>query len=352
MIECVKVYTVEKKLAVHCRCTDVGDTTLKSDMFDVIQADLEEFEPALAASVVSEIPLITDVGEHLVSSGGKRLRPALFLLAAHGGAAFERARAMPIAIALELIHTASLVHDDVIDEADTRRGAETTNAKWGNQVAILSGDYLFARAFKLVAEEGYDSAVYVKLAHLVCTLSEGEILQDHTAYQVPASEDAYYERIRKKTADFLEICCELGGTIGGMSAADTAGMALYGHAIGMAFQITDDLLDYRQTSEDIGKPAGHDLAQGFVTLPVIRALAVLDEAGRAELTALITNPKMTEEEVARALEIVRTTDGLDYAQEKADAYLERAKNALPETLDERIRETCLMAADFIGRREF
>ena len=259
---------------------------------------------------------------------------------------------MPIAIALELIHTASLVHDDVIDEADTRRGAATTNSKWGNQVAILSGDYLFARAFKLVAEAGYDSSVYVKLAQLVCTLSEGEILQDHTVYQVPASEDAYYERIRKKTADFLETCCALGAAVGGMSAADTAGMALYGHAIGMAFQITDDLLDYRQTSEDIGKPAGHDLVQGFVTLPVIRALAVLDEAGRAELTALITNPKMTEAEVARALEIVRTTDGLDYAQEKADAYLERAKNALPETLDERIRETCLMAADFIGRREF
>ena len=169
---------------------------------------------------------------------------------------------------------------------------------------------------------------------------------------MPASEDAYYERIRKKTADFLEICCELGGAIGGMRAADTERMALYGHAIGMAFQITDDLLDYRQTSEDIGKPAGHDLAQGFVTLPVIRALAVLDAEKRAELTALITNPRMTEDEVARALAVVRTTDGLDYAQAQADSYLERAKNALPEALDEKIRETCLMAADFIGRREF
>ena len=325
---------------------------MKNDIFDVIQADLEAFEPALAASIVSETPLITDVGEHLVSSGGKRLRPALFLLAARGGAAFDRARAMPIAVALELIHTASLVHDDVIDEADTRRGAETTNAKWGNQVAILSGDYLFARAFKLVAEEGYDSSVYVKLAQLVCTLSEGEILQDHTVYQVPASEHAYYERIRKKTADFLEICCELGGAIGGMSAEDTQGMALYGHAIGMAFQITDDLLDYRQTSEHIGKPAGRDLAQGFVTLPVIRALEVLDAERRTELTSLITNPKMTDDEIARALEIVRMTDGLDYAQEQADAYLARAEAALPESLDERIRETCLMAADFIGRREF
>ena len=321
-------------------------------MFDVIQADLDLFEPALAAAIVSETALITDVGAHLVSSGGKRLRPALFLLAAHGGTVFDRARAMPIAVALELIHTASLVHDDVIDEADTRRGAATTNAKWGNQVAILSGDYIFACAFKLVAEAGYDSLVYIKLAQLVCTLSEGEIIQDHTVYQVPASEDVYYERICKKTADFLKICCELGASIGGMSAADTENMALYGHAIGMAFQITDDLLDFRQTAEHIGKPAGRDLAQGYVTLPVIRALAVLEDAGRAELTALITNPKMTEAEIARALALVRRTDGLDYAQKKADAYLERAKRALPETLDERIRTTCLMAADFIGHREF
>ncbi len=330
---------------------DVGGRTLKSDMFDVIQADLEAFEPALAAAVVSEIPLITDIGVHLVSSGGKRLRPALFLLAAHAGGAFDRARAMPVAVALELIHTASLVHDDVIDEADTRRGAETANAKWGNQAAILSGDYLFARAFKLVAEAGYDASVYVALAQLVCTLSEGEILQDHTTYQVP-TEDVYYERIRKKTADFLETCCALGAAIGGMNPVDTAGLAAYGNAIGMAFQITDDLLDYRQTSEDIGKPAGHDLAQGFVTLPAIRALAVLEDAARTELAALIANPKKTQEETARALAIVRGTDGLDYAQAQADAYLARAQEALPAVLAPEIRETCLMAADFIGRREF
>ena len=342
----------EERQRRSANAPDVGDTTLKNDMFDVIQADLEDLEPALEEAIASETPLITDIGTHIVSSGGKRLRPALFLLTARAGTAFDRARAMPIAVALELIHTASLVHDDVIDEADTRRGAVTANAKWGNQIAILTGDYIFARAFKLIAEKGYDSSVYAKLAQLVCTLSEGEILQDRMVYQIPENEDAYYERIRKKTADFLEICCELGGLIGSMNAADTQSMALYGHAIGMAFQITDDLLDFRQTSEDIGKPAGHDLAQGVVTLPVIRALEVLRPEERAELAALITNPKMTEAEVARALEIVRTTDGLDYAQEKADAYLERAKNALPETLDERIRETCLMAADFIGRREF
>ena len=204
---------------------DVGDTTLNNDMFDVIQADLEMLELTLTEAIASETALITDIGTHLVSSGGKRLRPALFLVAARGGTSFDPARAMPIAAALELVHTASLVHDDVIDEADTRRGAATANAKWGNQIAILTGDYIFARAFKLIAEKGYDSSIYVKLAQLVCTLSEGEILQDHTVYQVPKDESAYYERIRKKTADFLEICCELGAMIGGMSADDTARMA-------------------------------------------------------------------------------------------------------------------------------
>ena len=137
-----------------------------------------------------------------------------------------------------------------------------------------------------------------------------------------------------------------------MSPADTAQMAEYGRDIGMAFQITDDLLDFRRSSEDIGKPAGHDLAQGYVTLPVIRALSVLGAGAREELAALIANLKKSSEEVARALALVRASDGLDYAQEQADAYLARAKAALPASLDPRIRETCLMAADFIGRREF
>ena len=145
-------------------------------MFDVIEEDLTVLEAALEAALSTDSALVSDIGAHLVSSGGKRLRPALFLLAARAGADFDRDRAMPIAVALELIHTASLVHDDVIDEADTRRGAATTNAKWGNQVAILSGDYIFARAFKQVARVGYSSHIYMRLADLVCTLSEGEIL--------------------------------------------------------------------------------------------------------------------------------------------------------------------------------
>lgn len=323
---------------------------LSNQMFDVIKSDLEVLEQGLQKAVTSTNELVTEVGLHIVTSGGKRIRPALCLLSAHGGKSFDLAHVLPLAEALELIHTASLVHDDVIDEADTRRGAATANARWNNQVAILSGDYIFARAFTLIAEEGYDAHVSKRLAELVCNLSVGEIIQDNAIYQASRGMADYYERIQKKTADFLEICCELGAMVGGMTKEDVAALGKYGHCIGMAFQITDDLLDIEQTAEKIGKPAGNDIRQGIVTLPVIRALEVSPDA--KELEAIVTDMDMTDEMVERALAIVKATDGVDFAKDKADAYLEQAKAALPESLPSEIREAYEMVADFIGDRDF
>ena len=160
---------------------------LSNQMFDVIKGDLEVLEQGLQEAVTSTNDLVTEVGMHIVTSGGKRIRPALCLLSARGGRAFDLPHVLPLAEALELIHTASLVHDDVIDEADTRRGAATANARWNNQVAILSGDYIFARAFTLIAEEGYDPYVSKRLADLVCNLSVGEIIQDHAVYQASSA---------------------------------------------------------------------------------------------------------------------------------------------------------------------
>ncbi|WP_295713527.1 polyprenyl synthetase family protein [uncultured Mitsuokella sp.] len=319
-------------------------------MFDVIKSDLEVLEQGLQEAVTSTNELVTEVGLHIVTSGGKRIRPALCLLSAHGGRSFDLAHVLPLAEALELIHTASLVHDDVIDEADTRRGTATANARWNNQVAILSGDYIFARAFTLIAEEGYDAHVSKRLATLVCNLSVGEIIQDNAIYQASRGMDDYYERIQKKTADFLEICCELGAMVGGMDKEEVAKLGEYGHCIGMAFQITDDLLDIEQTTEKIGKPAGNDIRQGIVTLPVIRALEVSPDA--KELESIVTDMGMTDEMVERALAIVKATDGVDFAKDKADAYLARAKAALPENLPADIREAYEMVADFIGDRDF
>lgn len=323
---------------------------LSNQMFDVIKGNLEVLEQGLQEAVTSTNDLVTEVGMHIVTSGGKRIRPALCLLSARGGRAFDLPHVLPLAEALELIHTASLVHDDVIDEADTRRGAATANARWNNQVAILSGDYIFARAFTLIAEEGYDPYVSKRLADLVCNLSVGEIIQDHAVYQASRGMADYYERIQKKTADFLEICCELGAMVGGMDREEMKKLAEYGHCIGMAFQITDDLLDIEQTAETIGKPAGNDIRQGIVTLPVIRALETSPDAEKLERIA--TDMEMTDEMVERALEIVKATDGVDFAKAKADEYLARAKAALPEGLPDAIREAYEMVADFIGDRDF
>ena len=320
-------------------------------MFDVIKGDLEQLEEQLIEAVSSpEDDLVTEVGTHLVTSGGKRIRPALCLLAAHGGASFSLARTLPLATALELIHTASLVHDDVIDKADTRRGAPTANAKWDNKIAILAGDYIFARAFRLVAENNYGDHVANRLAQLVGNLSVGEIIQDKQMYKAERDEKDYYDRIQKKTADFLEICCELGALVGGMEPQEAKCLAEYGHCIGMAFQITDDLLDILETSEQIGKPAGNDIRQGIVTLPVLRALSV--SPAHDELLAIVTDPGMTDEMAARALAIVRATDGADFAKAKADAYLARAKEVLPAALSAEIRDAYVQVADFIGQRDF
>ncbi|WP_337778140.1 polyprenyl synthetase family protein [Mitsuokella jalaludinii] len=319
-------------------------------MFDVIKGDLEVLEQGLQEAVTSTNDLVTEVGMHIVTSGGKRIRPALCLLSARGGRAFDLPHVLPLAEALELIHTASLVHDDVIDEADTRRGAATANARWNNQVAILSGDYIFARAFTLIAEEGYDPYVSKRLADLVCNLSVGEISQDQDVYQATRGMSDYYELIQKTTPDFLEICCELDAMVGGMDREEMKKLAEYGHCIGMAFQITDDLLDIEQTAETIGKPAGNDIRQGIVTLPVIRALETSPDAEKLE--RIVTDMEMTDEMVERALEIVKATDGVDFAKAKADEYLARAKAALPEGLPDAIREAYEMVADFIGDRDF
>lgn len=323
---------------------------MSNSLFDVIQEDIKELNDGLVQAVASPVDIVTEIGTHLVTAGGKRIRPALCLLAAHGGPSYSLERLLPLAEALELIHTASLVHDDVIDEADTRRGSVTANAKWDNQIAILSGDYIFARAFGLIADGEYGNYVSKRLAELVCNLSVGEIIQNHTVYQAVKDLDNYYSRIQKKTADFLEICCELGAYVGELAEEDVRRLAEYGHCIGMAFQITDDLLDILQTSEQIGKPAGNDIRQGIVTLPVIHALNVSPDA--EELEKIVTDSQMTDEMVTRALDIVKATDGVEVAKVKVDEYLERARAVLPESLAPDIREAFLMVADFIGDRDF
>lgn len=319
-------------------------------IFHFIKNDLEFLEKALYEAVTSSAPLIGEIGAHLVRSGGKRLRPALCLLAARSGPSFDRTQAIPLATAIELIHMASLVHDDVIDCAGTRRGALTANARWGNQAAVLTGDHIFAQAFSILSGHGYTDAIGNRLSMLVKNLCAGEILQDMALYTAEHSVEEYERRIGLKTADFLALCCEIGAMAGGADEETTAGLKAYGRAVGMAFQITDDLLDIMGDAERLGKPAGNDIRQGVVTLPVIRAMET--SAERDELRVLVTDREMTDEAVVRALRIVHASDGCEFAQARADAYIAEARRVLPAGVTGEIRECFLRVADYIAERDF
>lgn len=318
-------------------------------MFEIIKDDLAQLEEELLAISQTPTMLITKIGTHLVKAGGKRLRPALYFLAARSrGEEVENLQSL--AIALEMIHMATLVHDDVIDEASTRRGIPTANVKWGNQMSVLTGDYMFAKAFALVAEHRCQKEVLHSLSEVICSLSEGEIIQNSEAFDPKQTEEEYAERIAKKTANFIAASCELGAIVAKHSNPNIEALKEYGYCLGMAFQITDDILDIVASSEQLGKPAGNDIVQGMVTLPVIRALAVSEH--KEELAAIVATRGMSPEMVKRGLELIRATDAIDYSYDRVDQYLQRAKDVLPSELPVDIRKTFEEVVDFVGTRKF
>ena len=291
---------------------------------------------------IAEDPFIFEACEPLFK-GGKRLRPMLFLLCANAKADCPPERTMPLATALELIHTASLVHDDILDTSKKRRGVETANSKYGAQIAVLVGDYLFAKAFQLVAENNYDAQVQLILSRLVKNLCVGEIMQDRSLFEVPTMTE-YYTHINLKTAIFLSSCCRLGGIVAEMDAREVENLTAYGSGLGLAFQIVDDLLDFFGDEKITGKPRGGDLKSGVITLPVIRALEVSDEA--AALKKIVTGGG----DVEAAIKIIQATDAVDYCRTRAEAHLDSARVNLPPTLKTSVALALEQVADFIVDR--
>ncbi len=326
----------------------MGDFDVKQDsLFALALNELAIVEKELASVIVSQEALVTDIGSHLLRAGGKRLRPALFVLCAKGrGAA---AVSLSVAVAIELIHMATLVHDDVIDGAATRRSLPTANARWGNHVSVLTGDYFFAKAFSLIAANAGAEALTI-LTDSICAICEGEISQASDLFNPRQTEDAYLNRIGKKTAGFIAASCELGALAAGLPAADVAALRQYGHAIGMAFQITDDILDVTASTEQIGKPAGNDLRQGVLTLPVIYALA--NSPRKSELAELIAARDMAAAKLAGGLAIVRETDAVEYSYRRVSQYLAAARGALPASLAADVRSALVDIADFVGLRKY
>jgi heptaprenyl diphosphate synthase len=285
-------------------------------------------EEALTAAVAAEDVLMAQMGGHLITAGGKRARP-LFAVAAAAVAA-DDADAIEATVtddvilggvAVELVQVGSLCHDDVIDEADTRRGAESVNARWGNLKAILAGDFLLAKASEIAA--GLGTEVAGLLAATIGRLCEGEVLELRTAYDVDRSEASYLAAIEGKTAALFATACRVGGIVGRLPREQIDQLTDFGRHYGMAFQIVDDVLDVIATDEELGKPAGHDIAEGVYNLPVLRALA----DGAPDLRALLGGP-VEGEDLERARKLVRASDGVRQSIEVARRYVDQAGSAL------------------------
>ncbi len=292
--------------------------------------DLDRVESAMHQAVVTSDAYLTEIASHLIVAGGKRLRPVLSTVAAQIAGDVASDDVVRGGVSCELVHLGSLYHDDVMDEADTRRGVETVNAKWGNLQAILAGDFLLSRASEIAASLGTEVAGL--LARTIGWLCEGQIQELRHTYDIERTEDSYYASIHGKTASLYGTAARIGGIVAEHDQATIDSLTDYGNAYGMVFQIVDDILDATATDEQLGKPAGHDMVEGVYTLPVLRTMA-LGSTDADELCALL-GAALTPVQQQRALMIVRDNDGVASAVATAQEYVDRAAaacEAFPDT---------------------
>ena len=306
-----------------------------------LTADLVRVEQSLDVAVRTDDRFLVDVASHLLRAGGKRLRPTLTLCAAYaarGAADPAHDAAITGAASVELVHLGSLYHDDVIDEADTRRGVPSVNARWSNIVAILAGDYLLAKASELAASLGADVAGL--LAATIGELCRGQVLELQHLFDADRTEESYYSAIEGKTASLMASSCRIGGMVSGVSAATLDALTSFGHHVGMCFQIVDDILDVTQTEEQLGKPAGNDLHEGVYTLPVIQAVATSDELRE------ILGRKLDRDDVERARRLIATPDVIDASTAAARSHVAKATEALAGA-DELDAAVCARLAELV-----
>lgn len=278
-----------------------------------ISNELAAFIDLFNSTLEHEYGLLQNVLDHIRQRGGKRMRPMLILLIAknYGGVNMVTQNA---AVGLELLHTASLVHDDVVDESDERRGQASVNASYNNKVAVLVGDFILSSALLRVSETS-NKTIIRKLAKLGQTLSAGEVLQLTNIDNEEISEDVYYQVIKQKTAALFEACCEMGALSAGVDENDLSEIRDFGSNLGLAFQIRDDIFDYYESSE-IGKPTGNDMAEGKLTLPVIYALKSTGDERMMELARKVKKRTITTDEIADLVAFTKANGGIDYAEQK------------------------------------
>jgi octaprenyl-diphosphate synthase len=320
-----------------------------ADVFTAYQKEMRQVEAHLDRYMTSGVTLIPEVAHHLIDSGGKRFRPLLHLICARlcGYAGESR---FPLAAAIEFIHTASLLHDDVIDEALIRRGKTSANNVWGNAASVLVGDFLYSKSFSLLSEIG-DIAMVQLMSRMTNIMSEGEVFQLMKCGDTGLTEAEYLSIVEKKTAVLISAACESGAVLGGASPAQAQALSQYGYKIGMAFQITDDTLDYMAQEKDFGKAIGKDLAEGKMTLPLIYTLAECAANDRDRIKAAIETKTLTPDAVRTIVAFIQKSGGIDYSLTRAQTFIHEAQGGLDVFADCPEKEHLDAVADYILSRK-
>jgi len=315
---------------------------------NIIGDDLKLVEQQFRKDLQSDVPLIRKVGEYVLSSGGKRVRPALLLLAARL-CGYTADKAVPLASVVEFIHTATLLHDDVVDSATLRRGLASANTLWGNEASVLVGDFLFSKSFSLMVGVGNLDILRV-LSGATTVIAEGEVMQLLCTGELDLTEEQYTGVIRSKTAILMSAACEAGAILGSASQSQQQALANFGMDLGVAFQLMDDILDYVATEEEFGKSIGHDLEEGKITLPLIHTLRNCSASERTVIASVVELDEMSLDDFRAVSALVRQYGGIDYTVEKARFYMNSCKNHLDLFDNSPVRDALLSLAEYVVTR--
>jgi octaprenyl-diphosphate synthase len=311
----------------------------------LVQSDMLAVEEKFRQNLSSDVPLIGQVGEYLLASGGKRIRPMLLLLSAKL-CGYKGEHHIELAGVIEFIHTATLLHDDVVDGADLRRGNRSANAVWGNEASVLVGDYLFAKSFSVMVRCNSLKILQI-LSDTTTMMAEGEVQQLLNTADLEVDEERYLKVIRDKTAILIAAACQTGAVLAGASAEEEEALCEFGLEIGTAFQLMDDALDYVADQRDFGKSRGHDLEEGKMTLPLIHAYAEATEAERAQIGAIVEREQLSDDDLNKVCALIDKYQGIEYTRQRAAERIALAKSSLKVFPAGEVRDALFALADYV-----
>ena len=317
---------------------------LKQKILAENKQDLGEIERQLSENLKPYLDLVSDVARHILFAGGKRLRPLLLVLSAKL-CGYDNAYAKTVSTALEYLHAATLLHDDIIDDAVLRRGKTVAHSLYGNAITVLVGDFLLARALAICADSGKIKVIHI-ISNLTENMSTGEVHQLMRKGDVSLTEDEYLEVIRRKTAVLFQAACTVSAVIAEAPEEKETALSDFGYHLGIAFQMADDLLDYTMDTQALGKEVGADLREGKLTLPVIHALQQANPTERSQMVEIIQNEDFTVDEFKTLVGLLEKNEGIAYTQKTAAANIEKAKNALSVFEPSKTKDTLFDIADY------